>query len=138
MTANRAPRLSTAAGSQPARRCASLLITGGLLLSTGACAMPGRPASTDALTDQSQVDARPDHPGAGAAAPDRNVHHAVVADPPQREQIIQPLSHEVEQSEAVDAPAGEAPGDGTAIRHAPEPRVELASYRQPCNPCDPI
>jgi uncharacterized repeat protein (TIGR01451 family) len=138
MKANRSPSFSAAVRIRPARRCASLLITGGLLISTGACAMPGRPASTDALTDQPPVDARPNDVGARTAVPDRNVHHAVVSDPTHHEQLIQPLSHETEQSEAVDNPGGAAADDGTAIRYLPDPRIELTSYAQPGTPGDPV
>jgi uncharacterized repeat protein (TIGR01451 family) len=100
--------------------------------------MPGRPAATDALTDQRPVDSGPDDVGAGAAVTDRNVHHAVVADPAHHEQIIQPLSHETEQGAAVNNAAEAASEDGTAIRYAPEPRIELASYAQPGKPGDPV
>ena len=132
----RVPQL--AATRQIPRRCAEWLITGSLLLSAGACALPGRPATTQPSGDPAAVDTTPEHDRAAVANPDPHVYHAVVADPVHREQVIQPLSHETEQKSAAASPANEVSGDGTTIRHPAEPRVALASYAQPGKPGDPV
>ena len=120
------------------RRCAEWLVTGGLLLSAGACALPGRVATTQPPGDPPAVDATSQSDRAAITNPDPHVYHAVVADPAHREQVIQPLSHETVRSEATDSAGAAASGDGTTIRHAPDPRIELASYAQPGKPGDPV
>ena len=66
------------------RRCAGWLMSGGLLLSAGACAMPGRLATTQPPGDPPAVDTTPDDDRGAVANPDPHVYHAVVADPAHR------------------------------------------------------
>jgi uncharacterized repeat protein (TIGR01451 family) len=120
------------------RRCAEWLVTGGLLLSAGACAMPGRLATTQPPGDPPAVDATSENTHAAITNPDPHVYHAVVADPAHREQVIQPLSHETVRTDVTDSAGEAASGDGKAICHAPEPRIELASYAQLGKPGDPV
>lgn len=138
MTADRTRNSSTRFRRRPSRRFGSLVLAGNLLLSAGACALPARPAATDGLADEPAVDAHAIDNASSDLVSDPHVHHAVVADPAHRERIIQPLSYESQPHKPGDA-AAEAPlRDGMALRHAPEPRVELAGYSQPGRPGDPV